>query len=208
MPIWYFVTFWIGRYLVDVQNMDLKQIGWYAMLPFIIADVGNILGGYFTQFIIKKGVSIPKARRIALGLSIGLMALPLLIAPFSITSPLSALIIFGVVGFGYTSYTANSLALVPDVVPKSSAASVWGLGCIGTGLGGALFQALSGITVANISADYNYIIGSDYLFIGYGILALIGLFIILFLIGSFHKNESLHSYLKVRKLEPRPSSMK
>ena len=65
-PIWYFVTFWIGRYLVDVHHWNLKKIGWYAVIPFLIADLGNITGGYFTQFIIKRGVPIPKARKIAL----------------------------------------------------------------------------------------------------------------------------------------------
>lgn len=80
-PVWYFVTFWIGRYLADVHHWELKQIGWFAMIPFIMADVGNIVGGYFTQFIIKKGMPIPKARRLALGLSGMLMAMPLLLAP-------------------------------------------------------------------------------------------------------------------------------
>ncbi len=65
-PVWYFVTFWIGRYLVDVHHWDLKTIGWYAMIPFIMADAGNIVGGYFTQFIIRRGVADPRARKIAL----------------------------------------------------------------------------------------------------------------------------------------------
>ena len=47
------------------------------MIPFLIADVGNIAGGYFTQFIIKRGVPIPKARMIAVNLSAGLMAVGL-----------------------------------------------------------------------------------------------------------------------------------
>lgn len=144
-PVWYFVTFWIGRYLADVHNWDLKQIGWFAMIPFIMADLGNIIGGYFTQFIIRRGVPIPKARRIAIAVSGVLMAMPLLIAPLIVTTPMSALIVFGLSGFGYTSYTANALALTADVVPKSSAASAWGLSCIGNGIGGAIFQALSGL---------------------------------------------------------------
>jgi len=138
-PVWYFVTFWIGRYLADVHNWDLKQIGWFAMIPFIMADLGNIIGGYFTQFIIRRGVPIPKARRIAIAVSGVLMAMPLLIAPLIVTTPMSALIVFGLSGFGYTSYTANALALTADVVPKSSAASAWGLSCIGNGIGGAIF---------------------------------------------------------------------
>jgi ACS family hexuronate transporter-like MFS transporter len=198
-PVWYFVTFWIGRYLVDVHNWDLKKIGWFAMIPFIIADVGNIAGGYFTQFIIKKGVPIPKARKIALGLSGIIMSLPLLLAPFVITTPMSALIIFGLAGFGYTSYTANALALPADVVPKNAAASAWGLACIGNGIGGAVFQSLSGITLVYVSASYSSAIAYNVLFVGFGVLAMIGLFILLFLLGPLVKNKALQDYVDERE---------
>jgi ACS family hexuronate transporter-like MFS transporter len=194
-PVWYFVTFWIGRYLVDVHNWDLKKIGWFAMIPFIIADVGNIAGGYFTQFIIKKGVPIPKARRIALGISGIIMGVPLLLAPFVITTPMSALIIFGLAGFGYTSYTANALALPADVVPKSAAASAWGLACIGNGIGGAIFQSLSGIILVYVSASYSSAVAYNVLFVGFGVLAMIGLFILLFFLGPLVKNKALQDYV-------------
>ena len=83
-PIWYFITFWIARYLVEVHNWNLTKIGWFAMFPFIIADLGNILGGYFTQFIIKKGVPVPNARKIATGIFGSLIALALILGPFLI----------------------------------------------------------------------------------------------------------------------------
>jgi ACS family hexuronate transporter-like MFS transporter len=194
-PVWYFVTFWIGRYLVDVHHYSLKQIGWFAILPFLIADVGNIIGGYFTQFIIKQGMPIHKARKLAICLSAAIMAAPLLAAPFIIHSPMTALIVFGITGFGYTSYTANSLATPADIVPKSAAASVWGLGCIGTGLGGALFQSLSGVTVSNVSKSHDYITGYNYLFVMYGTIAVVGLLIVWFLMGPLTKNEALHEYV-------------
>jgi MFS transporter, ACS family, hexuronate transporter len=193
-PVWYFVTFWIGRYLADVHQWDLKTIGWFAVIPFLMADVGNIIGGYFTQFIIKKGVPIPKARRIALALSGVLMAAPLLIAPFAVTTPMSALIMFGVSGFGYTAYTANALALTADVVPKSSAASAWGLACIGNGIGGAIFQALSGLTLKGFSKSLGYVGAYNILFLGFGILVVIGMIILLLLSGSFEKNKELENY--------------
>lgn len=194
-PVWYFVTFWIGRYLVDVHHWDLKKIGWYAMIPFIMADAGNIAGGYFTQFIIRKGVPIPKARKIALGLSGIIMSLPLMLAPFIVTTPMTALIIFGLAGFGYTSYTANALALPADVVPKSAAASAWGLACIGNGIGGAIFQSLSGITLKYVSASFSYAVAYNVLFVGFGVLALIGLFVLLFLLGPLVKNKELQDYV-------------
>jgi ACS family hexuronate transporter-like MFS transporter len=193
-PVWYFVTFWIGRYLADVHHWNMKQIGWFAMIPFILADVGNIIGGYFTQFIIKQGVPIHKARKIAVGIAGSIMGGSLLIAPFVVTTPMSALIIFGISGFGFTAYNANSLAFPADVVPKTAAASVWGLACVGAGFGGAIFQALSGFTIAKISSSINYTTAYNYLFIGYGTISFIGVFIVLFLLGPLHKNEELHAY--------------
>lgn len=192
-PVWYFITFWVGRYLVDVHHLTLKQIGWLAVIPFIIADAGNLLGGYFTQFIIKRGMPIPQARKLSVCLSAALMGAAFLSAPFLVTTPLSALIIFGLAGFGYTSYTANSLACPADVVPKSSAATVWGIGCVGTGLGGALFQSLSGVMLGGFGKG-DILAGYNYLFIMYGVIAAVGMFVVWFLMGPIKKNEDLHAY--------------
>jgi len=190
-PLWYFVSFWIGRYLADVHHWDLKTIGWFAMIPFIMADVGNIIGGYFTQFIIKKGLPIHKARRTALILAGIFMAVPLLIAPFVVTTPMTGLLVFGVSGFGYTAYTANALALTADVVPKNSAASAWGLACIGNGIGGAIFNALSGLTLKTFSQSLGYVAAYNILFLGFGVLVVIGMLILIFLAGSFEKDQDL-----------------
>ena len=193
-PVWYFVTFWIGRYLVDVHHLELKQIGWLAVIPFLIADVGNLAGGYFTQYIIKRGVPIPRARKIAVTIAGLIMSIPLLAGPFVISSPMSALIVFGLAGFGYTAYTANSLTFPADVVPKNSAASVWGMACVGTGLGGAVFQSVSGIVLKNYAADMGYDFAYSILFAGFGIIALIGLAIMLFFMGPLVPNQALHRY--------------
>jgi MFS transporter, ACS family, hexuronate transporter len=187
-PVWYFVTFWLGRYLVDVHHWDLKKIGWFAAIPFVIADAGNLAGGYFTQVIIKKGTTIPRARKLSVCLSVSITAMSLFAAPFVISTPMSALIVFGIAGFGYTSYTANSLACPADVVPKSSAATVWGIGCVGTGLGGAVFTALSGQTLSAITAYRTPVTAYNYLFFMYGIISLIGLFIVWFFMGPIEKS--------------------
>ncbi|MEO7765805.1 MAG: MFS transporter [Ferruginibacter sp.] len=193
-PVWYFVTFWIARYLVDVHHWDLKKIGWFAMIPFIMADVGNLAGGYFTQFIIKRGVAIPRARRLALLLSGVFMAVPLLVAPLVVTTPMSGLLMFGLSGFGYTSYTANALALTADVVPKSSAASAWSLACIGNGIGGAIFQALSGRILKVFSVSKGYVVAYNILFLGFGVFVTIGMIILLTTAGAYKRDEELQQY--------------
>jgi len=198
-PVWYFVTFWIGRYLADVHHWKLSQIGFYAILPFLIADVGNLAGGYFTQVIIKRGMPIHKARKLALCLSAGIMAAPLIMTPFITLTPVASLIVFGIAGFGYTSYTANSLACPADIVPPSAAATVWGLGCVGTGLGGALFNFLSGRVLSSSTAQGGYAHAYNFLFLGYGLLALIGLLIMWFLMGPLTKSKELYDYVNVNE---------
>lgn len=193
--IWYFITFWIGRYLADVYDWDLIKIGWFAMFPFIVADVGNILGGIFTQFIIKKGIPIPRARKISVGIFGIMMAISLLLGPLVINGPETALIILAIAGFGYSAYTANTMAFPADVVPQNATASVWGIASMGAGLGGVIFQSLSGITIKNLSVNFGYNIAYHTVFIGYGLMALIGLTIVIFLIGPLTPDKKIIEYV-------------
>ena len=195
-PVWYFITFWIGRYLADSYGWDLAKIGWFAMFPFIVADFGNILGGLFTQMIIKKGVSIPRARKIGAGLFGSIMAFSLLLGPFLITGPYSALVVLALAGFGYASLSANMLAFPADVVPLSATASVWGIASVGSGLGGAIFQSLSGVVVKSLSSKFNYTVAYNVVFFGYGLMALIGILILLFMTGPLVRDKKLQEYIE------------
>ena len=161
------------------------------MIPFIVADVGNIVGGLFTAYIIKRGMPIPKARKTAAALFGGIMICSLLIGPLVINSAATALVILAGAGFGYAAYTANSMVFPSDVVPPQATASVWGIASVGAGLGGAMFQSLSGVTVKSIAASGNYLLAYDTVFIGYGIVAAIGLSIVLFIMGPIDKDQKL-----------------
>ena len=195
-PVWYFITFWIGRYLADTYGWDLAKIGWFAMFPFIVADFGNILGGLATQWIIKLGVPVPVARKISAGFFGSIMAFSLMLGPFLIKGPYSALVVLALAGFGYASCTANMLAFPADVVPLSATASVWGVASIGSGSGGAIFQSLSGLAVKKLSTKYNYSVAYNVVFIGYGLLALIGISILLFMTGPLIRNNKLQEYVE------------
>ena len=192
-PVWYFITFWIGRYLADVHGWNLATIGWFAAIPFIVADFGNILGGLFTQFIIRNGVPIPRARKISVGIFGSLMALSLISGPFLIVTPASALAVLGIAGFGYAASLANTLAFPADVVPANATASVWGIASVGAGLGGALFQSVSGIAVKTISSTSGYSAAYNAVFVGYGVIALIGICIVLFVMGPLEKDKKLEN---------------
>ncbi len=203
-PVWYFITFWIARYLADTHGWNLEKIGWFAMFPFIVADIGNIVGGLFTQMIIKRGVPIPRARKIAVGLFGGIMAVSLLAGPLLINGPVAALFTLAIAGFGYASCTSNMLAIPADVVPLSATASVWGLASVGSGLGGAIFQSLSGLTIKNLAARFSYSFAYNVVFAGYGLLAVIGVSILLFRTGPFVRSRELQEYVDMENNSVKP----
>ena len=190
-PVWYFITFWIGRYLVDVHHWGLEKIGWFAMLPFIISDLGNVLGGLFTQFIIRKGIPVAKARKISVGLFGSILSVALIVGPLVISGPAAALVVLSVAGFGYAAYTANTMAFPADVVPLNATASVWGIASVGSGLGGAIFQSVSGITIKHFSETHSYSFAYSTVFIGYGIMALIAVCVVLFVMGPLEQSKEL-----------------
>jgi len=189
--IWYFITFWIGRYLADVYGWNLAQIGLYAMAPFVVADLGNILGGLFTQWLIRRGVPIPRARKLAVSIFALAMAAALLSGPIVIGGPASALVVLSIAGFGWAAYTANTLAFPADVVPQRAAATVWGLASVGAGLGGAFFQHASGLAVAHLRTTVGVAAAYQAVFVGYGVVALVGLALVLFPMGPLTRDESL-----------------
>jgi ACS family hexuronate transporter-like MFS transporter len=87
------------------------------------------------------------------------------------------------------------MAFPADVVPKSATASVWGIASVGAGLGGVIFQSISGVAIKNLSTNFDYEIAYSAVFIGYGFMALIGLSILLFLTGPVVRDKELQEYV-------------
>ncbi len=174
-PVWYFYIFWFPKFLSSVHGFSLADIGKTAWIPFLTADIGNIAGGALTQWFIRRGIPIPRARRISVSIFTLLMAsaIPVMFAP----SAAAAIALISTATFGYTGYLANALAIPADVFPKTMLGSVWGLASMGSGFGGMVFSWLSG----RLIDQYGY----TPVFVGYGIMPLVSLAILLLLVGPF-----------------------
>ena len=173
-PVWYFYIFWIPKYLSTVYGFTLAQIGKTAWIPFLSADVGNIAGGAFTQWLIRRGMPVPVARKTAVSV-FALMMTSAIPAVFS-GSAAVALAWISVATFGYAGYNANCLAFPADVFPRNMVGSIWGLASMGAGFGGMLFSWLSGAVIDRF--------GYFPVFIGYGILPVIALALVLGPMGA------------------------
>src|SRR5204862_5324034 len=72
-PVWYFYIFWFPKYLSTVHHFDLVQIGKTAWIPFVSADIGNLVAGWFTGRLIRGGMPSSRARKTSIAIFVLLM---------------------------------------------------------------------------------------------------------------------------------------
>ncbi|MES1256945.1 MAG: MFS transporter [Acidobacteriota bacterium] len=162
-PVWYFYIFWFPEYLKNARHFDMAAIGAYSWIPFMVAGSGNILGGMFSGYLVKRGLAVPVARKT----SVTLFAILMLAAiPAVLVSSAAVSIAFVSLAMtGYTGALASMLALPADVFPKNAVASVYGLASMGSGFGGMVFTLLTGWVVEH----YSY----TPVFFGFGVIPLV-----------------------------------
>jgi len=148
-PIWWFYVFWLPQYLSDARGFSLKQIAAFAWLPFVAADLGNFTGGFSSGFLIKRGISVVRARKWVCVIS----SLPILAGiPAATThSPYWALVLISFAVWGYASWSTMGLTFPSDLFPQDVVATVTGVSGLGAGLAGVLFTLLVGWLVDRFS---------------------------------------------------------
>jgi ACS family hexuronate transporter-like MFS transporter len=175
-PVWYFYIFWFPAYLSRARHFDLAAIGKYAWIPFLVAGVGNILGGWVATVLLRKSMSLSLARKLSVTVFACLMTLTI---PAVLVNDVRLSIgLVSIAMLGYTGVTANMLAMPADVFPQNVLASIWGYSGLGSGFGGMLFALITGWLVDH----YSYIP----VFIGFGLMPLVALLIIWTLLGPLH----------------------
>jgi ACS family hexuronate transporter-like MFS transporter len=162
-PVWYFYIFWFAEYLKAVRHFSLASIGKYAWIPFAVSGVGNVLGGWTSALMLKRGLSLNLARKGTVTLFALLMtsAIPAVL----VQSVRLSIAFVSVAMLGYTGCVAVMLACPADVLPKNVVGSMWGLASMGSGFGGMVFALLTGLIVDHFS----YVP----VFIGFGTMPLI-----------------------------------
>lgn len=148
-PLWIFFVFWLPDYLSRSRHFTLAQIGATAWLPFLTAGLGNLVGGYLSGFIIRRGVPARSARLWIMSFAAITMLLGCTIS--FISSPKIALFVISTVTFAYSCWAANVLTLPSDLFPNEQVASVVGFSGMAAGIGGIVVMLLVGLLVDRIS---------------------------------------------------------
>lgn len=138
---WYFYIFWLPKYLYDVHHFNTKEVGYFAWIPYAAAGIGSLLGGWFSSKLIRRGHSLNLSRKIALGVSAGVMPSILLVmhAPVDLV-----IVLFSIAFAGQQSWSTLVMTLPSDIVPSSVVGSFAGLVGFGGAMGGIVFGLVVG----------------------------------------------------------------
>jgi len=174
---WYFLLFWLPKYLYDVRGFDIKQVSYYAWIPYAASGLGSFIGGWFSSQLLHRGHSIDFSRKLVLGLCAAGMPVVMLvsIAPVQI-----ALLLFSIAFFCQQAWSGLIMTLPADIFPLTIVGTVAGLIGFGGAIGGAIFGLVAG-----------YLLGHGFT---YATLFL--------LVGTFHLVGFLAIFLFAGRIQP------
>jgi MFS transporter, ACS family, aldohexuronate transporter len=162
-PIWWFYLFWVPDFLERQHGVHLAQIGIPIVVIYLISDVGSVAGGWLSSFLIRRGVSVNAARKIAM-LVCAISIVPIVFA-YRVSGLWPAVLLIGLAAAGHQGFSANLFTLTSDLFPSRAVASVVGIGGMAGAVGGMLIAKIVGY-VLQWTGSYMipfFIAGSAYL---------------------------------------------
>jgi ACS family hexuronate transporter-like MFS transporter len=158
---WYFYLLWLPKYLYDARGFDIKQVSYFAWIPYAASGIGSFLGGWLSSVLLSRGRSLDFSRKFVLGLSALFMPVTMLVPHVAVAW---AMLLFSIAFFCQQSWSGLIMTLPADIFPLSAVGTVAGLVGFGGAIGGAIFGLVAG-----------FLLGHGF---GYGTLFLI--------VGTFH----------------------
>ena len=145
----YFFAAWLPLYLANERGFNLLQIGAFAWLPFLAADIGSLGGGWAGGRLIRAGWSLTASRKTLIWAG----ALLMLCAMPAVTTDTAqmAIVLIALALFAIQVKSSSLFPIAADLFPASSVATVWGLSAAAGSIGGALFQFGVGVIVDRYS---------------------------------------------------------
>jgi MFS transporter, ACS family, D-galactonate transporter len=174
----FFLT-WFPTYLATERQMAWLKVGFYAVLPFIAASVGVLVGGFVSDMIIKRTGSANLGRKLPI-LSGLLLASTIVLANF-VDSDEIVIAILSVAFFGQGMVNLG-WTLITDVAPKNFIGLTGGVFNLCANIAGVLTPLVIGFIVAKT--------GSFFYALAYiAVVAIIGALSYIFIVGDVKRVE-------------------
>ena len=148
-PVFYFMMFWIPKYLSSVRNVSFEAIGNLFWIPFLALSIANVVGGLFSGQLITHGFSVNKARKTVMGIA----ALLTLAAPAIewVSSVNVAVALMAVFMFAHGFWITNYITSISDMFGQRATSTVVGLSGTAGAVAGLLLNPLMGAVIQQYS---------------------------------------------------------
>jgi ACS family hexuronate transporter-like MFS transporter len=145
--VWWFFLFWAPAYFQDQFNAPASSpLGQGLIFTlYAIVTVISLFGGYLPKlFVEKKGMNPYNGRMLAMLIFAFFPLVALAAQPLGAYSPWWPAILIGIAGAGHQAWSANIFSTVGDMFPKSTIASITGIGAMAGGIGSMIIQKVAG----------------------------------------------------------------
>lgn len=151
-PIWWLFVGWMPIYLADVYGFNVKEIGFFAWVPYVGAAIGSLSGGYFSGRLMMNGASIDQARKRTILIGCIIMFLGLIATIMFGDTAIKFVAIVAAVLFGFQFVISNIQTIPSDLLSGKSVGSLAGLG----GTIGIFSVIVMNFLVPVITEHYSY----------------------------------------------------
>ena len=150
----YLLLTWLPGYLVKTYHMDIIKSGAYAMVPWIVAAIADlIVGGWLVDYLIKRGNEPTRVRKtiIVIGMLMGLT----IIGAVTTTNPNIAIFWITIALTGLACTAPIGWSIPSLIAPKGSVGSIGGIMNFFNNLMGILAPIVTGYIVADTHSFKN-----------------------------------------------------
>lgn len=149
-PVLYFIMFWAPKYLNEQRGISFESIGNLFWIPFLGLGLSNILGGWFSDKLVKRGFSINKARKTVMGIAAVATISACFIATVSTVEIAITLMTLVMIAHGF--WITNYITAISDTFGAKGTATVVGL----SGTAGAISALIINPLIGLIVQGYSY----------------------------------------------------
>jgi ACS family hexuronate transporter-like MFS transporter len=147
-PVWFMITDWFAIYLAS-RGFAIEDTATGFWVPFLAADLGNFFGGGYSSFLIARGWSVGRARKVLI--VAGALGVLMLIPAAYMSSFVPLVACFAIATFSYATLSTMALALPADLFQNRAVASVAGMAGAAAGAGTIVSTFFIGVVADRFS---------------------------------------------------------
>ncbi len=163
--VWWFFLFWAPAYFSDQYGYrsDSPEAVMLIFVLYLIVTLLSIGGGYLPKYFVeRRGMEAYAGRMRAMLLFAFFPLTALLAQPLGVYSAWFPAVIIGLAGAGHQSWSANLYSTIGDMFPRSTVATITGIGTMAGGIASFAINWGSGLFF-----DYAGRMGSQFAFAGF-----------------------------------------